>query len=122
MYRDLWEVYRLNGTKKDMPNFVAKCRNCKKVKAEYLKFGSFVSRYRNSHLDVRRGLYVFFYGLACTRRQHNSIMVIVDRIIKSCHSFSYLVEDYAKLCIEEEVRLHGVPLSIISDRGTQFTS
>lgn len=63
MYRDLWEVYRLNGTKKDMPNFVAKCRNCKKVKAEYLKFGSFVSRYRNSHLDVRRGLHVFFMGL-----------------------------------------------------------
>ncbi|WMV58958.1 hypothetical protein MTR67_052343, partial [Solanum verrucosum] len=30
--------------------------------------------------------------------------------------------EYAKLYIREMVRLHGVPLSIISNRGTQFTS
>ncbi|WMV58865.1 hypothetical protein MTR67_052250 [Solanum verrucosum] len=34
----------------------------------------------------------------------------------------YSAEDYAKLYLREVVRLHGVPLSIISDRGTQFTS
>ncbi|WMV29758.1 hypothetical protein MTR67_023143 [Solanum verrucosum] len=31
-------------------------------------------------------------------------------------------EDYTKLYINEIVRLHGVPLSIISDRGPKFTS
>ena len=31
-------------------------------------------------------------------------------------------EDYAKFYINEIVRLHGVPLSIISDMGPQFTS
>ena len=35
---------------------------------------------------------------------------------------TYNAEKLAKLCITEIVRLHGVPLSIISDRGTQFTS
>ncbi|WMV58132.1 hypothetical protein MTR67_051517 [Solanum verrucosum] len=35
---------------------------------------------------------------------------------------SYLAEDYAKLYLIEMVKLHRVPLSSISDRGTQFTS
>ncbi|XP_069145951.1 uncharacterized protein [Solanum lycopersicum] len=35
---------------------------------------------------------------------------------------TYNAEKLAKLYILEVVRLHGVPLSIISDRGTQFTS
>ncbi|WMV32426.1 hypothetical protein MTR67_025811 [Solanum verrucosum] len=35
---------------------------------------------------------------------------------------SYLVEDYAELYLREMVKLHGVTLSIISNRGTQFTS
>ncbi|WMV55255.1 hypothetical protein MTR67_048640 [Solanum verrucosum] len=65
-------------------------------------------------------------GLPHTRFQHESIWVIVDRMTKSAHfipiKVSYLAEDYAKLYLRKMVRLHGVPLSIISDRGTQFNS
>ena len=35
---------------------------------------------------------------------------------------TYLVEDYARIYIDEIVSLRGVPLSSISDRGSQFTS
>ncbi|XP_059288541.1 uncharacterized protein LOC132041873, partial [Lycium ferocissimum] len=35
---------------------------------------------------------------------------------------TYSAEDYARLYIKEIVRLHGVPVSIISDRGAQFTA
>lgn len=35
---------------------------------------------------------------------------------------SYSAEDYAKLYLREMVKLHGVPLYIISNHGTQFTS
>ncbi|KAH0743109.1 hypothetical protein KY290_031102 [Solanum tuberosum] len=35
---------------------------------------------------------------------------------------TYSAEDYAKIYINEIVKLHGVPLSVISDRGPQFTS
>ncbi|KAM3202495.1 hypothetical protein P3L10_030119 [Capsicum annuum] len=68
----------------------------------------------------------FVIGLPSSRRHHDSIWVMVDRLTKSSHFLpvhtSYTAEDYAKLYIQELVRLHGVPLSIISDRGTQFTS
>ena len=56
----------------------------------------------------------------------DSIWVIVDRLTKSAHfipvKVTYNAEKLAKLYISEIVRLHGVPRSIISDRGTQFTS
>ena len=68
----------------------------------------------------------FVIGLPPSRCHHDSIWVVVDRLTKSAcfllvHT-SYTAEDYAILYIRELVRLHGVPLSIISDRGTQFTS
>ncbi|XP_069150238.1 uncharacterized protein [Solanum lycopersicum] len=48
------------------------------------------------------------------------------RLTKSAHfipiKMTYNAEMLAKLYISEIVRLHGVSLSIISDRGTQFTS
>ena len=52
--------------------------------------------------------------------------MIFDRMIKSSRFLAvkttYSAEDYATLYINEILRLHGVPLSIISDRGPQFTS
>ncbi|WMV29959.1 hypothetical protein MTR67_023344 [Solanum verrucosum] len=66
----------------------------------------------------------FITGLPKSRRQHNSIWVIVDRMTKSAHFLrvktTNTAEDYAKLYVQEIVRLHGVPISIISDRGAQF--
>ena len=35
---------------------------------------------------------------------------------------TYNAEKLAKFYVSEIVRLHGVPLSVILDRGTQFTS
>ena len=68
----------------------------------------------------------FVVGLPRTRRQHDSIWVVVDRLTKSAHFIpvksTYRAEDYARLYIDEIVRWHGIPLSIISDRGARFTS
>ena len=68
----------------------------------------------------------FVVCLLRTRRQHDSIWVIVDRLTKSTHFIpmksTYRAEDYMSLYIDEIVRWHGIPLSIISYRGAQFTS
>ena len=68
----------------------------------------------------------FIIRLPRSRRQHDTIWVMVDRmtklthllIIKTTHSEEY----YEKFYIQEVVRLHGVPISIISNRGAQFTA
>ena len=68
----------------------------------------------------------FVVVLPKTLGKFDSIWVIVDRLTKSAHfipvKVTYNAEKLAKLYISEIVRLHGVPLNIISYRGTQFTS
>ncbi|XP_019258040.1 PREDICTED: uncharacterized protein LOC109236325, partial [Nicotiana attenuata] len=68
----------------------------------------------------------FVVGLPRTLRKVDSVWVIVDRLTKSAHfipvATTYTAERYAQIYIREIVRLHGVPVSIISDRGPQFTS
>ena len=68
----------------------------------------------------------FVTGLPRTQRQHDAIWVIVDRLTKSAHFLSVNVEDslekLAQLYVDEIVRLHGVPISIVSNRDPRFTS
>jgi len=65
------------------------------------------------------------HGLARTMKKFDAMWVIVDRLTKSAHFIpvctSYSSERLAVIYIREIVRMHGVPVSIISDRGTKFT-
>ena len=66
----------------------------------------------------------FITGLLMTQQGHDSIWVIVDRLTKSAHfipvNTGYLARRYTELYISHIMRLHGVPRTIISDRGPQF--
>ena len=68
----------------------------------------------------------FVSGLPLTPSKKDSVWVIVDRLTKSAHFISvkttYPLSRLARLYISEIVQLHGVPLSIISDRDPRFTS
>ncbi|WMV45825.1 hypothetical protein MTR67_039210, partial [Solanum verrucosum] len=88
MYRDLWEVYWWNGMKKDIACFVAKCPNCQQVKVEHKK-----SRDLSQDIEIPTWKWEdvnmdFVVGLPHTRRQHDSICVIVDRMTKICPLYS----------------------------------
>jgi len=68
----------------------------------------------------------FVMGLLQTQKSHDAIWVIVNRLTKSAHflpvRMDYSPKKLAKLYIDEIVRLHGVPISIVSDRDPRFTS
>ena len=61
----------------------------------------------------------FMVGLRVTRRKHDSVWVIVDRLTKTAHFLpvrtNYSLDKLVELYIKEIVRLHGIPVSIISD-------
>jgi hypothetical protein len=64
----------------------------------------------------------FIVGLPKTSKGFDSIWVIVDRLTKSAHFLSvqikYPANHCAKLYVEHIISLHGVPKTIVSDRGT----
>jgi hypothetical protein len=66
----------------------------------------------------------FIVGLPNTSLRHDSIWVIVDRLTKTAHFLpvhtTYNAKKYAEIYMDQIVHLHGVPKTIISDRGAQF--
>jgi transposase InsO family protein len=68
----------------------------------------------------------FIVGLPLTTRKKDSIWVVVDRLTKTAHFIAvhttYSVHQYAELYKDQIVRLHGIPKTIISHRGTQFVA
>src|SRR3954465_1475474 len=68
----------------------------------------------------------FVTGLPNTASGHDSIWVIVDRHTKSAHfipsNITYPVAKLAEIYVRVIVKLHGIPLCIVSDRDPRFTS
>ena len=68
----------------------------------------------------------FVVKLPLTGRKHDSIWIVVDRLMKSAHFLpirtDYSLDKLAELYIKEIVRLHGILVSIISYRDQRFTS
>ena len=61
-----------------------------------------------------------------TWRQHDSIMVVVDKLTKETHFIqvksTYKTGSIAKIFMKEIFKLHGLPKAIVSDRDVKFTS
>ena len=68
----------------------------------------------------------FMTHLPRTLRGHIAVWVIVDRLKKLAHflaiRMTFTLEKFYRLYIREIIRLHGVPISIVSDQEPRFTA
>ncbi len=68
----------------------------------------------------------FITKLPKTKRDKDSASVVIDRIAKEGHFIpgrkAISAEETAELMIQHVWRLHGLPSTLISDRGPQFVS
>ncbi|GJT98167.1 putative reverse transcriptase domain-containing protein [Tanacetum coccineum] len=101
MYYDLQDLYWWPGMKKDIALYIPEWK------------------WENITME-------FIVKLPRTSSGHDAIWVIVDRLTKSAY-FQAVCEDFkteklARLYINEIVARHCVPVSIISDRDSHFTS
>ncbi|KAL2250302.1 UNVERIFIED_CONTAM: Retrovirus-related Pol polyprotein from transposon [Sesamum indicum] len=126
MYRNLRPYYWWQTMKKDVAEFVAKCMICQQVKAEHQAPAGKLRPLSIPEWKWEKITMDFVVGLPRTFRKHDAIWVIVDRLTKSAHFLPVRITDsldkLAGLYISEIVRLHGVPISIVSDRDPRFTS
>ncbi|KAK1406152.1 hypothetical protein QVD17_41439 [Tagetes erecta] len=126
MYHDLRSSFWWPGMRRDIVKYVEKCLTCLRVKAEHQKpYGELqpleipMWKWENLTMD-------FVTKLPKTRRGFDTIWVIVDWLTKSAHFLAiketYTSDQLANLYVKEIVSRHGVPVSIVSDRDTRFTS
>ena len=68
----------------------------------------------------------FVVRVPLTGRKHDSVWVVVNRLTKLAHFLpvrtEYSLDKIVELYIKEIFWLHGIPISIISDRDSRFTS
>ena len=125
MYQDMKQYYWWQGVKKDISEYVSKCLTCQQVKVEHQVPSSLLNplsipqwKWDNITMD-------FVSGFPLTQRKHDAVWVIVDRLTKSAHflpiRLDYSMDCLVDLYVNEIVKLHGIPLSIVSDRDPRFT-
>ena len=126
MYHTLREHYWWKGMKKRIAYFISRCLICQQVKAEHQKLARKIQPLPIPVWKWDKITIDFVIRLPRTWRQHDAIWVIVDTLTKSAHfipiSNDNPLDKLAQLYVEEIVRLHGVPISVLSDRDPRFTS
>jgi len=124
MYQDLKQRFWWTRMKREIAKYVFECNICRRVKASHLKPAGTLQplsipewKWEDISMD-------FIVGLPRTQKGYDSIWVVVDRLTKSAHfipvNTCYPTRRYAQLYIERILCLHGIPKTIISDRGSQF--
>ena len=126
MYQDLKMSFWWSGMKRDVSEFVTKCLVFQRVKAEHQVPSGLLQPIRIPEWKWDRITMDFVVGLPLTGRKHDSVWVVVDRLTKSAHFLpvktNYSLDKLTELCIKEIVQLHEIPISIILDRDSRFTS
>jgi hypothetical protein len=126
MYQDFKQHYWWTKMKIEIAHYVAKCDTCRRVKAIHMKVAGPLQslliptwKWEDISMD-------FIVGLPKTAKGFDSVWVIIDRLTKKAHFLpvktDHPVVVYAQLYIARILSLHGIPKTIVSDRGPQFVS
>nr|GEV56479.1 reverse transcriptase domain-containing protein [Tanacetum cinerariifolium] len=124
--KDLKKLYWWPNMKAIIEEYVGKCLTCSRVKAECQKPSGLLVQPKIPMWKWERITMDCVSKLPKTSNGHDTIWVIVDRLTKSAHFIptraTDSMETLTRLYIKEIISRHGVPISIISDHDSHFTS
>ena len=107
-------------------DFVRRCFTCQQIKAEHQRPAGLLQPLEIADWKWEPITIDFVTHLPRTSRKHDAVWVIMDRLTKSTHflvvRMTFTLEEFCKLYIREIVQLHGVSVSIVSNRDPRFTA
>ena len=124
MYQDLRRQYYWSGMKRHVGDFVRRCLMYQQVKAEHQKPAGLLQPLEVAEWKWEHVTMDFVTYFPRTLQGHDAVWVIVYRFTKSTHflavRMTFTLDRFYRLYIREIVWLHGVPVSIVSDRDPRF--
>jgi hypothetical protein len=124
-YRQIASLFCWKKMKSMVRDFVKSCHVCQHAKPEHLKPAGILQPLPIPSQPWECPTMDFIDGFL-TSRQFNCLLVIVDKFTKYAHFIPlrhpYTASKVAELFVDHIYRLHGLPLSLVSDRDPVFTS
>jgi hypothetical protein len=112
--------------KKEIVEYITRCMEFQKVKAEHRHPVGLLQPLPIPEWKWEVVTMDFITGFPRIGKQHDSIMVVVDKLMKASHFIplktTHKVADVVNIFVKEIACLHGIPKTIVSDRDPKFTS
>ena len=128
---NLGTYQRLKGSffwprmKREVEKWVQQCDVCMRSKVENCKTPGLLQPLPIPEQAWQHILMDFIEGLPKSQG-YEGILVVIDRFTKYCHLLAlpskYTAQSVANMYFDNIYKLHGLPLSIVSDRDRLFTS
>lgn len=112
--------------KKDVAEYVKTCPSCQMNKASHCKPSGLLQPLPVPDRPWQSVSMDFIVSLPATQKNHDAILVFVDRLSKMVHlapcTTKCSAEDSAHLFMQYVYRAHGMPTTLVSDRDARWTS
>ena len=124
-YQKLKSSFYWEGMKQDVAKFVSSCEVCQRCKHENMPYPGLLQALSIpdkawSHLTID------FIEKLPISQGFDTVLVVIDRFTKYAHFLAlrhpFSATQVAQLFLDNIYKLHGLPVSIVSDRDKVFTS
>jgi hypothetical protein len=114
------------GMKKEISEYIAICMECQKVISEHNHPIGFLQHLPIPEWKWEVVIMDFITGLPKTRKHHDSIMMVLEKLMKATHFIllktTHKASNVVDIFMREITRLHSIPKTIVFDRHPKFTS
>jgi hypothetical protein len=114
------------GMKKDVVYYISICMECQRVKVEHRHPTGLLQPLQIPEKKWEVVTNDFITKLPRKTRQHDSIMVVVDKLTKDVHfvhvKINHTEDNIAEIYMRNIAMMHGITKAIVSIKDTKFTS